>query len=48
MSQDVLDCSPKVSIPQPQNLWNVPTIFDLLFLPKLDLNNNFQMEKFDF
>ena len=49
MLQDVcvLDCSLKVFVPQPQNLWNVPTTFDLLFLPKLDLNNNFQMKKFD-
>ena len=41
MSQDicVLDCPLKVSVPQSQNLWNVPTIFDLLFLPKQQFSN---------
>ena len=35
-SQDVciLDCTLKVSVSQPQNFRNVPTIFDLVFLPK--------------
>ena len=43
MSQDVcvLDCTLKVSVPQPQNFWNVPTTFDLVFC----LNNTFQMKK---
>ena len=41
MSQDacVLDCSLKVSVPQLQNLWNVPTTFDLLFSPKQQFSN---------
>ena len=41
ISQDVcvLDCSLKVSVPQPHNLWNVPTTFDFLFLPKQQFSN---------
>ena len=38
----VLDCTLKVSAPQPQNFWNVPTTFDLVFF---SLNNDFQMKK---
>ena len=43
MSQDVcvLDCTLKVSVPQLQNFWNVPTTFVLwpCFLPKQQFSN---------
>ena len=32
-------CSVKVSAPQSQNFWNVPTTFDLLFLSKQQFSN---------
>ena len=37
MSQDVcvLDCTLKVSVSQPQNFWNAPTTFDLVFFAYL-------------
>ena len=41
MSQDicVLDYTLKVSVPQPQNTWHVPTTFDLVSLPKQQFSN---------
>ena len=35
----VLDCTLNVSVPQSQNFLNVPTTFDLLFLPKQKFSN---------